>query len=58
MAVWEPCRSQCWFKTFKPFNRYAPFKPVFRNLFPAHAGKIKKGLNDLNCLNDLNSLAT
>jgi hypothetical protein len=28
--------TQCWFKTFKPFNRRAP-------------------INDLNCLNDLNS---
>ena len=31
-AVWSP--AEYWFKTFKPFNRSAPFKPSLATLFP------------------------
>jgi hypothetical protein len=50
------------FKTFKPFNRYAPFKPPPRItsgagslVLPRDAGEDEGGgFNDLNFLNDLN----
>ena len=45
------------FKSFKPFNRFAPFKPPLFSS-PATAGGEKEGrspvLNDLNILNVLN----
>jgi hypothetical protein len=42
------------FKTFKPFNRYAPFKPP-PYVLPRDAGEeTGGGLSDLNGLNVLN----
>ena len=42
------------FKTFKPFNRYAPFKPP-PLVLPRDAGEDEgRGFNDLNFLNGLN----
>jgi hypothetical protein len=41
------------FKSFKPFNRCAPFKPPF--ILTCDAGEERGGrLNGLNFLNDLN----
>ena len=44
------------FKSFKTFNRYAPFKPP-PYVLPRDAGEeTGGGLNELNGLNDLNGI--
>ena len=47
------CDFNLWFKSFKTFNRCAPFNPPL--CLPRDAGeKERGGSNDLNCLNGLN----
>ena len=51
----EPHSVKPTFKTFKPFNRFAPFNSP-TSFLPRVAGEDEGGgLNDLNFLNELNS---